>query len=301
MGGHRTPGRRDQRRRRRGSVGDDSRDVAAHRRRPHERARARSLGERSRRLLRERRRQARLSLGIGRPARAGERARTRLRGGGSGSRAEDRKSREKRAGARALQVTVLAVSDGRRVPVVTLEAADLASYMRQDLRGFLDAIGYFEPRHSRLRPSSSTSTAASPGRPGASRTAAWFTRAQTSTSAAPSPTRSWCSRDLRPFRLTESEWSAGLDGVRIPHTSASSTTQTTLASRTHPAGGRRELPPVPGDPRKQPRETPCSRRESPLIPAQPGTTMTGLSRRRSRVRVPSLPSFRSLYSCGIAA
>jgi hypothetical protein len=34
---------------------------------------------------------------------------------------------------------------------------------------------------------------------------------------------------------------------------------------------------------------PCSRRESPPTPAHPGTTKTGLSRRRSRVRVPSLP------------
>jgi hypothetical protein len=34
---------------------------------------------------------------------------------------------------------------------------------------------------------------------------------------------------------------------------------------------------------------PCSRRESPRIPTQAGSTMTGLSRRRSRVRVPSLP------------
>jgi hypothetical protein len=33
---------------------------------------------------------------------------------------------------------------------------------------------------------------------------------------------------------------------------------------------------------------PCSRRESPPTPGQPGITMTGLSRRRSRVRVPSL-------------
>ena len=63
---------------------------------------------------------------------------------------------------------------------------------------------------------------------------------------------------------------------------------------THPARGRRTLPAVVGDPRKQRREKPCSRRESPPIPAQPGETMTGLSRRRSRIRVPSLPSLKCL-------
>ena len=40
---------------------------------------------------------------------------------------------------------MLATGGGRRVPVVTLEAADLASYMKHDLRRFLDRIGYFEP------------------------------------------------------------------------------------------------------------------------------------------------------------
>jgi len=51
----------------------------------------------------------------------------------------------KASGARALEVTVLTLSGGRRVPVVTLEAADAAAYMKHDLRGFLDRIGYFEP------------------------------------------------------------------------------------------------------------------------------------------------------------
>ena len=50
------------------------------------------------------------------------------------------------SGARLLDVTVLAVRDGRRVPVVTLEAADPASYMKHDLEGFLEQIGHFEPR-----------------------------------------------------------------------------------------------------------------------------------------------------------
>jgi len=49
------------------------------------------------------------------------------------------------SGARALEVTVLARNDGRPAPVVTLEAADPAAYMKHDLRGFLDRIGYFEP------------------------------------------------------------------------------------------------------------------------------------------------------------
>jgi hypothetical protein len=43
------------------------------------------------------------------------------------------------------------------------------------------------------------------------------------------------------------------------------------------------------DPRKAGSQNACCRRESPPIPAQPGSAMTGLSRRRSRVRVPSLP------------
>jgi hypothetical protein len=62
------------------------------------------------------------------------------------------------------------------------------------------------------------------------------------------------------------------------------------ASRAHPAGGRRKLPPRPANPRNAGAGKPCSRRESPRVPAQPGSAMTGLSRRRSRVRVPSLPS-----------
>ena len=50
------------------------------------------------------------------------------------------------SGARVLDVSVLALSRGRRVPVVTLESRDPASYMKHGLRGFLDRIGYFE-RH----------------------------------------------------------------------------------------------------------------------------------------------------------
>jgi hypothetical protein len=49
------------------------------------------------------------------------------------------------SGARALEVAVLATRGKQHVPVVTLEAPDPASYMKHDLRGFLDAIGYFEP------------------------------------------------------------------------------------------------------------------------------------------------------------
>jgi hypothetical protein len=60
-------------------------------------------------------------------------------------------------------------------------------------------------------------------------------------------------------------------------------------SRAHPAGACRKLPQAPGNPRKATVGKPCSPRQSPPIPAQPGTTKTGLSRRRSRVRVPSLP------------
>jgi len=52
----------------------------------------------------------------------------------------------KASGARALDVTVLALSGDRRVPVVTLESAEPASYMKHHLRGFLEGIGYFEPQ-----------------------------------------------------------------------------------------------------------------------------------------------------------
>src|SRR5437879_3903625 len=65
------------------------------------------------------------------------------------------------------------------------------------------------------------------------------------------------------------------------------------ASRTDPAGGRRKLPPAPGNPRQREVGMPCSRAESPPISAQPASTKTGLSRRRSRVRVPSLPPRKS--------
>jgi hypothetical protein len=49
------------------------------------------------------------------------------------------------------------------------------------------------------------------------------------------------------------------------------------------------LPLAPANPRNASIGKPRSRREFPPIPAQPGSAMTGLSRRRSRVRVPSLP------------
>ena len=61
------------------------------------------------------------------------------------------------------------------------------------------------------------------------------------------------------------------------------------ASRADPARGPRRFPPAPGNPRQARSETPCSGGESPPIPAQSASGKTGLSRRRSRVRVPSLP------------
>jgi hypothetical protein len=66
-----------------------------------------------------------------------------------------------------------------------------------------------------------------------------------------------------------------------------------VQTTTHPAyipqevdGDCRLLPVIPASARGKP----CSCPESPLTPAYPGSTKTGLSRRRSRVRVPSLPS-----------
>ena len=62
-----------------------------------------------------------------------------------------------------------------------------------------------------------------------------------------------------------------------------------VPSRAYPPGGRRKVPRVPGNPRKRGNQKSCSWVKSPSTPAQLGTTKTGLSRRRSRVRVPSLP------------
>jgi hypothetical protein len=63
--------------------------------------------------------------------------------------------------------------------------------------------------------------------------------------------------------------------------------------RSIPRSSRRRSPEAP-DRARQFRNTrsgkPWSRGESPAIPAQAGSATTGLSRRRSRVRVPSLPS-----------
>jgi hypothetical protein len=77
--------------------------------------------------------------------------------------------------------------------------------------------------------------------------------------------------------------------VDIPQFAA----QATSLSRAHPAGGSRRSPPIPANPRNAEVGKPCSRRESPPIPAQAGSAMTGLSRRRSRVRVSSLPPLKA--------
>jgi len=47
------------------------------------------------------------------------------------------------SGARAIDVSVLALSRGQHVPVVTLESSNPAAYMKHRLRGFLDRIGFF--------------------------------------------------------------------------------------------------------------------------------------------------------------
>jgi hypothetical protein len=57
-----------------------------------------------------------------------------------------------------------------------------------------------------------------------------------------------------------------------------------------PRSSRRRSPEAPAANSRNTRVgKPWPRRESPPIPAQPGSAKTGLSRRRSRVRVPSLP------------
>jgi hypothetical protein len=65
------------------------------------------------------------------------------------------------------------------------------------------------------------------------------------------------------------------------------------ASRADPARRRRKLPPAPANSRKTRAGKPWPRREFPPIPAQAGSAKTDLSRRRSRVRVPSLPSLEA--------
>ena len=66
-----------------------------------------------------------------------------------------------------------------------------------------------------------------------------------------------------------------------------------IQATTHPAlipheaaGSSRPSPRIPANGRV---EEACSQREYPPIPAQAASAKTGLSRRRSRVRVPSLP------------
>jgi hypothetical protein len=59
-----------------------------------------------------------------------------------------------------------------------------------------------------------------------------------------------------------------------------------------PRSSRRRLPEAPARTRESPQrrgsESPAHAWQSPRIPAHPASAMTGLSRRRSRVRVPSL-------------
>jgi hypothetical protein len=80
----------------------------------------------------------------------------------------------------------------------------------------------------------------------------------------------------------------GQGAATIPHTAPSFAEKAT----THPALIPQE---VPGSSRKAPRipatlgQNALVSPGSPPIPAQLGSAMTGLSRRRSRVRVPSLP------------
>ena len=61
---------------------------------------------------------------------------------------------------------------------------------------------------------------------------------------------------------------------------------------------RRKLPQAPANPRDAGGEKTRARRKSPPIPAYAESAMTGLSRRRSRVRVPSLP-LKNILQFGI--
>jgi hypothetical protein len=59
--------------------------------------------------------------------------------------------------------------------------------------------------------------------------------------------------------------------------------------RIPPQEGRRKLLPSPGNPRNASVERPAHGGNPRSFPLRPESAMTGLSRRRSRVRVPSLP------------
>jgi hypothetical protein len=62
------------------------------------------------------------------------------------------------------------------------------------------------------------------------------------------------------------------------------------ASPADPARGPRKLTSARGNLRKATVETPCSRRESPHMPAQAGSDMTGLSRREVAGSNPVAPA-----------
>jgi hypothetical protein len=77
-----------------------------------------------------------------------------------------------------------------------------------------------------------------------------------------------------------------------PASFAMKTTSIPRSSRRRPP----EALPSTRKPRDGTAARPCSRRKFPPIPAQPGSAMTGLSRRRSRVRASSLPFLLSLQT-----
>ena len=83
------------------------------------------------------------------------------------------------------------------------------------------------------------------------------------------------------------------DRVALPLTHTTSiprvANQDNGSYRTYPAGGPRKLPQAPANPRNARVEETLLTEGSPPIPAQSASAKTGLSRRRSRVRVPSLP------------
>jgi hypothetical protein len=79
---------------------------------------------------------------------------------------------------------------------------------------------------------------------------------------------------------------------RLPHASLVFSYDN-KGSRTHPAGRRRKLPPVPANPRNRRVEKARSWWESPPIPAQPGYAMTGRHAGGRGFGVPSLPCLKA--------
>jgi hypothetical protein len=87
------------------------------------------------------------------------------------------------------------------------------------------------------------------------------------------------------YDVNRPSWRLQPRPARLPLVTTRTTKHPALIPHEVPAGARRRT----AIPRKTTCETPCSCLEFPPIHAQAASAKPGLSRRRSRVRVPSLP------------